>query len=299
MSIKNPLDIQDYLEATSDASKRTRTVTIILVVASVLVVAGLLNSLQSHWMHLRLKKLNDIKNAYTVSKLGPAPKQNQFPDSTAYEEAHELYRQRYINFCAIVAQAEVENYGIRVPFFGFGFDVNDLGLLGGFGFLVILVCYRFCLSREVDNLRLSFDEAHRLDKLREFYNLLAMRQVFTVPLNQHIKRTCFLAVTPKFICWLPFYAHMVVMIHDFDTALTGKMLDLCRTQITLAGEIVIAVFVFLLCLMAKKRMVRLDQLWDECWQQIEEGAKQKTEAKTKIAAQRDDNAPSSEKMDAA
>src|SRR5206468_12598531 len=67
---------------------------------------------------------------------------------------------RYLEFWAAVARTYVDNsWVIRVPFFGFSFDVNDLGLLGGIGFLTILVCLRFCLSRELNNLRLSFDVA--------------------------------------------------------------------------------------------------------------------------------------------
>jgi hypothetical protein len=66
-------DIRDYLDASSDASRRTRTMTIILVVASVLVLAGWLNSLQSHWMLKRMVKLGDIHGQYTQSKLGSFP----------------------------------------------------------------------------------------------------------------------------------------------------------------------------------------------------------------------------------
>ena len=52
----------------------------------------------------------------------------------------------------------VDSWVIRVPFFGFSFDVNDLGFIGGIGFVIILVCFRLCLSREIDNLRLSFEQ---------------------------------------------------------------------------------------------------------------------------------------------
>jgi hypothetical protein len=45
-------DIADYLNASSDASKRIGTVSIILVVETVLLFAGFLNSQQTSWMHL-------------------------------------------------------------------------------------------------------------------------------------------------------------------------------------------------------------------------------------------------------
>jgi len=111
------LEIQDYLDATSDASKRTRFVTLILVVASVLVLVGLLNSLQSQWMLRRMVRLGDIHGSYVQSKLGPFPSRQQYQDDNAYKKAEELYEQRYKDFCSSVARTYVDSFlVVRVPF---------------------------------------------------------------------------------------------------------------------------------------------------------------------------------------
>lgn len=268
------LEIQDYLDATSDASKRTRFVTLLLVVASVLVLVGLLNSLPSQWMLRRIVALGDINGHYTQSKLGPYPSRQQFQDDNAYKKAEELYVQRYKDFCSSVGRTYVENFlVVRVPFFGFSFDVNDLGLLGGIAFLVILGSFRFCISREVDNLRLSFDEAHRLRRLQEFYNLLAMRQVFTVPHTQYINRTVFLKVTPKLICWLPLLVHLAVTWNDFRTAWIGHDLEDFRFRVLIISELVIASLLVILATTVTNRMRRLDGLWDEAWKEIQKRSK--------------------------
>lgn len=275
MSKSNPelaLQIQDYIAGTSEASKRTRIVTVVLVVASVLVLSGLLNSLQSHWMLRRMVALGDIRGRYTESKLGSFPIRSPSQSDEDYKKEVQLYEQRYKDLCAAVSRAYVENsLVIRVPFFGFSFDVNDLGLLGGISFLVILGCFRFCISREVDNLRLSFDEANRLKRLPEFYDLLAMSQVFTVPRTRFIKRTLFLRVTPKLICWLPLLVHLVVMMHDFKTAYIGNELDSLRVKILLLSEFVIAVLLGFLAFTVTVRMWRLDKLWDRAWKEIAPG----------------------------
>jgi len=260
------LDIQDYLDATSDASKRTRTITIILVVASVLVLAGLLNSLQSHWMRLRLEALQNIHGEYTKSKLGPLPSLKDSPteeEVTGFNKHMARYEQSHRDLITAIARAYVENsMVIRVPFFGFTFDVNDLGLLGGLGFLIILGCYRFCISRESDNLRLSFTEAKKLGKHQEFYNLLAMRQVFTVPQTKFIKRTRFLVITPKLICWLPLTVHLAVTLHDLWTAWIGKELGELRYQILISCELIIALSLLLLSISVTRRLIRIDRMWD-------------------------------------
>lgn len=69
---------------------------------------------------------------------------------------------------------------VHTPFFGTVFDVNALGVLGGFTFMVILILFRFTLWREYNNLRLTFLEARR-EHLSYCYKSLAMQQVLTVP----------------------------------------------------------------------------------------------------------------------
>lgn len=215
----DPLDIQDYLDATGDASKRSRAVTIVLVVASIVVFAGWLNSLESQWMQERMLRLQNIEDPYVESYIGKYPEESKYHgDGAAYMRAKTLYQDRYLELYSGMEKAYIDNFlVIKVPFLGFTFDVNDLGLLGGIGFLAILACYRFFLSRENDNLKLSFDEADRLCRLEEFYKLLAMRQVFTVPLHTKINRSKFLMHAPKVICWFPLFVYCLVISNDWMT----------------------------------------------------------------------------------
>jgi hypothetical protein len=264
MANRDPLDIQDYLDASSDASKRTRTITIILVIASVVVLAGWLNSLQTHWMQKRMIMLQDMRGEYVASKLGPYPEYKV--DGETYKHETQLYEQRYKDLCAAVERAYVDNsLVVRVPFLGFTFDVNDLGLIGGIGFLVILACYRFFLSREVDNLRLSFEEASRLGEgeLEKFYSLLAMRQVFTVPVSTHIKRTPFLVVAPKLICWFPLLVYLLVTFNDWRTLAIGEYLDKFRFWSLFSFELLTSVCIAILSVEVTIRLVRMDGIWEQ------------------------------------
>ena len=189
-----------------------------------------------------------------------------------YERSLAAYHGRYRSLWDAIARTYVDNsWIIRVPFLGFSFDVNDLGLLGGTGLLVVLVCYRFFLTREVDNLRLSFEEARRIGKaeLEEFYKLLAMRQVFTVPLTPNIRRTRFLVFTPKLICWFP----VAVLSGSYDQRFRNRF-DRRGTSQT---EICFPNFVRGNCfgmsgrfgLHGMARLVRMDNLWDNCWKELQ------------------------------
>lgn len=294
MPLRDRLDIRDYLEASADASKRTRTIIIVMVIASVVVFAGLLNSIQSQWMHRRMVSLADINSSYTRSKLGPYPERVKFNSEEEFTDAKKRYESRYSEFCGAVERAYVDtSFTIRVPFLGFSFDVNDLGLLGGVGFLAILTCYRFFLSRELNNLRMSFEEARQLgmDHLGEFYKLLAMRQVFTVPVTKNIKRTWFLAVAPKTLSWLPLVIYLAVVVNDVRTAWIGSALALVtrdvrtswigsalklgfRMNLLFGSELVAVISMAILCSHINIRLVRMDRLWSEYWNTLEEHERQ-------------------------
>src|SRR6266446_1396671 len=258
----DPLNIQDYLDASSHASTRARTVVVIMVFASVRVFAGLLNSLESHWMEYRLQLLSDINDPYTQGRIGNPPDPSKFPQAEkdpAYQRAVDLHRQKYLAFYSSFAKQHVENaYAIKVPFFGISFDVNDLGLLGGVAFVIILVLFRLCLSREADNLKLSFTEAKKLGQLSEFYHLLAMSQVFTVPRTAYINRGKFLIYVPKVICLFPLFVDSAVIVHDLITLDIGQRLGKLHSAVETVFEILLLLLVVILTWMVITRMFRID-----------------------------------------
>ncbi len=272
MSPRQPLDIEDYLEASSDASARSRNMVLLLMVASILAFAGLLNSLQNQWMAERIERLGDPKGEYTQSWLGAYPAAKNYKSPEDYSKAVDLYEKRYLDFCNSIQKAYVDNsLTIRVPVLGFSFDVNDLALLSGIGFIVILSCYRFFLSREIDNIRVSFAEAKSegLNKLEEFYRLLAMRQVFTVPIGQYINRTPFLRLVPKAISWLPLLVLLAVMGNDAQTLWVAHELGWSHFLVNFSCTLACALILFFLCLSVTVRLLRMDRIWENCWLYIE------------------------------
>ncbi len=76
---------------------------------------------------------------------------------------------------------------VHVPFFDVEFDINDLGILAGMTFFLLLSWLCFSLYQESTNLELTFAKARSLDKttdrdfLRDCYQRLSMREVLTIP----------------------------------------------------------------------------------------------------------------------
>jgi hypothetical protein len=63
--VTHSLKVQDYLESAADASRRTRFITIAMIVASVLVLVSVLNSWDQGWISLRINALQR-KKLYAV-----------------------------------------------------------------------------------------------------------------------------------------------------------------------------------------------------------------------------------------
>jgi hypothetical protein len=132
---------EDYLKASADASSRTRSAFIVLIIASVLALTGLFNSLDTSWMHERVRNLRDPYGTYMAKKLGDAPKLADYKGDTAkLKVADDLYKKRQEALCVAVENSYVDgSFLVHVPFFGFTFDVNDLGLLSSVGFPLLSV----------------------------------------------------------------------------------------------------------------------------------------------------------------
>jgi hypothetical protein len=137
--------------------------------------------------------------------------------------------------------------------------------------LVMLSMLRFSLSREVDNLKTSFREASRLGQLGEFYVLLSMRQVFTVPLNQTIRRGRFMTWLPKAFAIAPLVVLSAVVIHDGLTITIGDWVSPSHTAASFALETAMLLAVATLSATVLRRMRRVDDVWDSYRPRVHHG----------------------------
>jgi hypothetical protein len=256
------LDLQDFLDATTDSSRRTRTILITLVVACVLSLAGFLNSLPTGWMLQRMQTVSDPASAYVEQKLGVRA---------------DLTDDRYRSLQSAITRAYVDNVlTVRVPFFGITFDINDLGLIAGIAFVTLLTLLRFGIRTETISLRLAFKaatEAARGDsgQLESFYDLLAMRQVFTFPpledptVNWVASRPRILRMIPKLICLLPVVVYSLVAIHDYATMAIGSAISPMHARILLIYTGVFWLIIVALALWCFVRLIGIDRIWEEYW----------------------------------
>jgi len=275
------IEAREYLDATNDAAKRTRSIAITMVVASVLVFGGLINSTKHQWMLERLQALGNPIDTYVEAKIGfpPDPKTLSpgkkwinpiFAAADTKEKAADIYKENYRSFYQAVANGYIDSLSTRVPIFGFSIDPNDIGILGGVAFIAILLMYRFALVREVENLLIAQNASKRLKNPREFYDLISMRQVLTIPPSETLKQSRYLLWLPKMICALPLSIHLSVTIHDFLTSGIGKQLDPRHNQLLLYCDILFLFLLLISTALAFRSLLKIDDVWKQWWKQLQE-----------------------------
>lgn len=81
---------------------------------------------------------------------------------------------------------------LRIPFFGISFDINDLSLISGITFTIILIWLRLSLWTELNATQQVFERVEDKDpkEVKDYYEYLGTRQVFTIPLtfDQQLKK---------------------------------------------------------------------------------------------------------------
>jgi len=255
--IGTDFDINYYVDASHDAAKRTRTVTIILVVASVLISIGWYNSLRWSWARDRVRQAYDLTDESISKILRPNnPPPGNDPQAVSYRTQ---LQEATVN-------AYVENVRfIKVPFFGIAFDVNDLGTIGGLALITVLVLLRYSLSREIKNLNVSFEESVLHGRLCAFYHALAMRQLFTVPNMRGETRNRKLARLPELVSIVPAVIFTLGVAYDFYSTFILNVYKPENVAYTHVFESLWLMGIWGLSLKCLGRKRHINSIWDNYW----------------------------------
>jgi hypothetical protein len=169
---------------------------------------------------------------------------------------------------------------IHIPLAGGVFDVNTLGLWGGFTFAVILLVFRLSLWREYNNLKMTFNIT-KPDHLEYCYLSLAMQQVLTVPPPLAKRRQATreqsdkspaigrrLRLPPKpwgkatqLLYFPPVFIQTLIILNDQKTKPIGDIFSPTLTAIS----IWISVAFLLLMVLLTANCLRLSRAIDHLW----------------------------------
>ena len=163
---------------------------------------------------------------------------------------------------------------VSVPFLGITLDVNDLGLLGGITFSLLLTWLLFSLRREAENLQILFNKATD-EALSTVYQLLEMTQVLTIPAQRKGKPTHLVAASRfilerlEFLLFLtPCVVQLFVVWNDKATLPLGRVLndqlalrEFHWEEFLLVTMVVLTVFCF-------RKSWQANQHWNDAYKRL-------------------------------
>jgi hypothetical protein len=197
------------LEEAEESSDRARRVLTILLVTSILVFMAAWNSRYYGWLQLRLRAAEQKEKTEKARTRAQNP-----PEATVPPEG----RQAASAFDTIQRLAAERSRFVLVPTLGFGFDVNDLAIIAGVSFVLLLVWLHFSIGRERLNVLELFRRARADGSLRDAYELLAMTQVLSTPPNLKVEFAgSGWGGATKYLFWIPLGVQAFVVVHDLAT----------------------------------------------------------------------------------
>ena len=278
--------ILQYVKAAASSTDRARTVMIVMVSASVLVFVGFWNSRPGGgWLDRRIEIRRDALRFFNEpGKVPFDPKQDPSltaKDPTRFERAIQFIHNSNFNTSSpedktqlleeITELRRIRTEKIRliqVPFFGAVFDMNDIGVFAGVTFIIVLLWFRYSLSRELRNLRLAFKEAEDKGHLKLCYDLLAMQQVLTVPPVAGQKRSIIWVVIPKALFLIPLLILFVHLILNWESREYGYLLSvdlMKRLLIVNAISVVLTAILTSQCIFVSHR---IDEAWKDAARRV-------------------------------
>lgn len=291
-------EIQPYIEAAAGSGNRGRFVIIVIIVTSVVAFGGYWNSRQGAWIMSRIRTaqaaLKDwdstAAHAQGLCQKGPTePALRDFVSKYGFCRSDELR-----DWLFSLERARTDYVlTLRAPFFGIVFDVNDLGILAGFTFSVLLLWFVVSVLREQNDLALAFRRARERRQLRMCYDLLSTRQVLTVPplldrpdeRQSPVRMAGLVILLPRFLLpregssiarrliLLPLIVQIAIVWHDNVTLDLGMLFQVGST-----AAVVFAEWFFLLVILAltvSSLMIsrQVDGVWRGVATELEEAKK--------------------------
>ncbi len=264
---------EDFIKAASESSERTRMVIFLMVTASILIFIGFWNRSDKGWLSHRVQKAKYIKeNIKDLTETTGQEMDWQLdwvdnPIAWKYagglvekygisgdKEAEELYNIR------LAMQQEYSTL-VKIPFFGFAIDEKDLGVLGGVTFIILLIVFKYSILRENANYQIVFERIKDQEKLKEAYDFLSMKQVFTVP-HLEYKGNRILKNMPRLLILLPLLVYCIT-ISDLSSIYEGFAFYPDRQVIYIAINTIFLITIVVFTFQGFISLKKLDQLWEK------------------------------------
>ncbi|HEV7746299.1 MAG TPA: hypothetical protein VGO56_14970 [Pyrinomonadaceae bacterium] len=279
--------LPQYTEAARESTDRTRKILLIMIIASILIFTAFWNTRNEGWVNSRLALAKANLDLWSNKDATPPTGQEDVYRQAKQMEVRTKYQAEETFFWIQKIRAEQVSQ-IQVPVLGISFDVNDLGLIGGVTFAVLLMWVNYSLWHHSNNLKLAFDFARGLDSqgangegdqrlLYHTYQNLAMRQVLTIPPRptstkpadtQPDKFKHGIRQVSKLLYALPLLVQARIVFNDWQTIAVGEMTNPKATKFVLAMGTFFFILIAALTVTCYYRWSRTYETWKNVAEEI-------------------------------
>lgn len=282
-------DINPYIDATISSGNRGRSILILIITSSILVFSAYWNSRSNSWLNSRIRVVEDAIYWWDFNAqnrvLSDLPEHEKYDNEDRLRRGAEYVQIRDIKDKAQLAELLRGLYAlrseqvnvIRIPFFGTAFDINDLGLLSGFSFVVLLMGFRFSLLRELFNVTLTFNVAKKTNQLEICYQRLAMHQVLHIPKilpYEYPRRQRLLVLwdnLPKLLFLLPVALQLVVFWQDLALFPFAARFYSSVIYISYAFELLFLILILVLTISCFRVANEISKIWRDTGEEVIKG----------------------------
>ena len=290
--IKRETSVVEYVNAAGASSDRARNVIIVLVVTTVLLGIEIRNTSYS-WIDARI----DVRNAALKAveggfnpvrldeetkeriKATPCPDDDHggldcrarlFLVRRNYNPESAADKSRLSEELSDYRKASIEQISlVHIPFFGAVFDHNDIGMFAGVTFAVVLLWFRFSLSRELNNLNLLFNNQVLAESMKRCYDLMAMQQVLTVPRMPLAGKRHRWRWVAKVLYFIPVPVYAAQLYFDLTSVFgVGKVLGTGKMWLLVVTSLVFFGVILALTVWCQRISRAIDRVWDEAARRV-------------------------------
>jgi len=269
-------ELKFYLNEVNEASKRSRTILYLILIATAIIFAFQWKSLEGSWLENRVllrrgvinhwNELNNLTNK-TPASATPYAYDDWIRDSNTLvrlrAEEPEVTKPELERRLKSLEADFFTTDTFSLPFLHVTFDINDFIFFSALQLFILGIIFLFCLMREEENLNNSYEYFKKppADNLQSFYDMASMQQVWNLPGKKgnatRLLRLgqVFIFVLPLAVEWWVFIYHLWVDEKDWE------MLNpfLCHLMVQI--DIVLMLLLTAVMAGAGYLFFRMDEIW--------------------------------------
>jgi len=271
-----------FIQNVENTSKNVRYIVVLMALASIISFIGIWNSMEANWMQKRIqfydyqikwhncfenKKLED--SLIKVHKTDKELVEKYYKIKSYYSEhnySEEVLKDLLLN---LKINSFQNIYLIKIPIIGVAFDINDIGLISGATFSIILIVLLFSIIFKHNQVKKTYDiikYSHDSNKI-EYLKLLLMNQVLTndkIKMHDNInqfKKIIKLRSLPLILYAVPAAIHIFIFIFDLSTLSQGELLNYNYSIIICILSGFFSLLIIILTTFVFINLSRVDFIW--------------------------------------